>query len=324
MPGRLTHKDLARDLGVSETTIKSYRRKFPEFILVASRGKPLRFEEQAMEVCRLIRACFSEGMSVEETRSRLAERFPSLAEQERGASESTPAGAQAGLGAQEFSELLSAFREAASQGVLPEADAKLGRIEHSLEELISLQTRNAAQQAELLTRLDSLMEVMGKTPQLTQAETSRRVVVTRSREEEGGTRPRREKPEKPDRGEELPPEEFRNMPVVIRSGRGEFLGVTGPSGAPFSLREFERYLRDRAEAAGAQPSRAWRNEGEDWVLTLSGSEQEPGQTHVLTFTRTRTPRGNMVALLHRLAIEGREVSESFLQAFFKQIKDAVA
>lgn len=72
----LTHKDLAGVLGVSETTIKSYRRKFPGCFPVASKGKPIRFKIEAEEVALRIRDLFATGMSVEEVRDRLAEDFP--------------------------------------------------------------------------------------------------------------------------------------------------------------------------------------------------------------------------------------------------------
>lgn len=70
-----THKDLSRQLKVSETTIKSYRRKFPNCIPVSSQGKPIRFTPDALVVCRRIRDLFDKGMSVEEVRSRLAGEF---------------------------------------------------------------------------------------------------------------------------------------------------------------------------------------------------------------------------------------------------------
>ncbi|MEZ0575774.1 MerR family transcriptional regulator [Halodesulfovibrio aestuarii] len=75
----LTHKRIARILGVSETTVKSYRRKFPDCIPVASKGKPIQFTEEALEVCRIIRDLFSSGLSIEETHQRLAERFDFIA-----------------------------------------------------------------------------------------------------------------------------------------------------------------------------------------------------------------------------------------------------
>lgn len=71
----LTHKDLAALLGVSETTVKSYRRKFPGCIPVASKGKPIRFTRDAAAVATRIRDLFETGMSVEEVRARLTAEF---------------------------------------------------------------------------------------------------------------------------------------------------------------------------------------------------------------------------------------------------------
>ena len=70
-----THKELSSLLGVSETTVKSYRRKFPGCIPVANKGKPIRFTGEALAVATRIRDLFETGMSVEEVRSRLAAEF---------------------------------------------------------------------------------------------------------------------------------------------------------------------------------------------------------------------------------------------------------
>lgn len=74
-----THKALADLLGVSETTVKSYRRKFPGCIPVASQGKPIRFSAQAAAVATRIRDFFETGMSVEEVRARLVGEFDWIA-----------------------------------------------------------------------------------------------------------------------------------------------------------------------------------------------------------------------------------------------------
>ncbi len=71
----LTHRGLADLLGVSETTVKSYRRKFPGCIPVANLGKPIRFTQEAAKVCLRIRELFETGMSVEEVRGRLTQEF---------------------------------------------------------------------------------------------------------------------------------------------------------------------------------------------------------------------------------------------------------
>ena len=70
-----THKELSDLLGVSETTVKSYRRKFPGCIRVASYGKPIRFDEDAVRVSTRIRDLFETGMGVKDVRARLAAEF---------------------------------------------------------------------------------------------------------------------------------------------------------------------------------------------------------------------------------------------------------
>lgn len=75
MTSLLTHKDLSRLLGVSETTVKSYRRKFPGCVPVANEGKPIRFTPEAAKVCKRIRDLFELGMAVTEIRQRLSTEF---------------------------------------------------------------------------------------------------------------------------------------------------------------------------------------------------------------------------------------------------------
>ncbi|MDR2669919.1 MAG: helix-turn-helix domain-containing protein [Desulfovibrio sp.] len=86
-----THKDLSRLLGVSVTTVKSYRRKFPDCIPVAGCGKPIRFGEDALRVARRIRDLFEYGLSVDETRARLAEEFDWIIPRRADAGEQQPA-----------------------------------------------------------------------------------------------------------------------------------------------------------------------------------------------------------------------------------------
>ena len=86
-----THKDISDILGVSETTVKSYRRKFPGCIPVASQGKPIRFNDDALAVATRIRDLFSTGMSVEEVRLRLCYEFAWVQEEEAPAKHSSDA-----------------------------------------------------------------------------------------------------------------------------------------------------------------------------------------------------------------------------------------
>ncbi|MBG0778238.1 MAG: hypothetical protein H0S85_17590 [Desulfovibrionaceae bacterium] len=73
-----SYRELAGLLGVTETTIKSYRSKFPPFLKPVNQGKPLRFPAVAREVCARIRQCFGDGRSIAETRAVLIAEFPFL------------------------------------------------------------------------------------------------------------------------------------------------------------------------------------------------------------------------------------------------------
>jgi len=70
-----THQDLARLIGVSVTTVKSYRKKFPGFLEPVANGKPLRFDGQTLGVCIEIRDGFAASLSVDDIRRRLSEKF---------------------------------------------------------------------------------------------------------------------------------------------------------------------------------------------------------------------------------------------------------
>ena len=135
-----THKDLAKQLNVSETTIKSYRRKFPGCIPVSSQGKPIRFNAQALQVARKIRDLFEQGMNVEEVRSRLSEEFAWI----------EPAGAPKVLPAPEKAD---ALESAPKEGVVisPRFANAIGGLAKSVVAL----TR---QQGEILDRLCRLEE----------------------------------------------------------------------------------------------------------------------------------------------------------------------
>ncbi len=70
-----THKELAALVNVSETTIKSYRKKIPNCLPISNTGKPIRFSQDALEVCKRIKELFSEGMAVVDVQKRLSEEY---------------------------------------------------------------------------------------------------------------------------------------------------------------------------------------------------------------------------------------------------------
>ncbi|WP_022661973.1 helix-turn-helix domain-containing protein [Paucidesulfovibrio longus] len=156
MPDKtLTHKDLGDALGVSVTTVKSYRRKFPGYIPVAGYGKPIRFQPKALEVCKKIRECFEQGLSVAETEKRLKQAgFRS----EGGRRETAPEGQSVSAMAGASPEYLEKFFKTAGQmmqGMAQLATAqarseqRLSRLEEALRGLLEAEAGNQVLLGEL-------------------------------------------------------------------------------------------------------------------------------------------------------------------------------
>lgn len=346
MNRELTHKDLARHLGVSVTTIKSYRTKFPGAIHPVGRGKPLRFAPGALAVCRAIQGGFQRGLSIDEVQLLLEKDFPGNVEYRRLpiGDDEAPRGAgpwrqrePVGPGGPEVMDarpgadaILHEARDAAQR----ETARRLERLEAMLAELVALGNRTHSLHAELLAKLDALAglsRLPGQSGQSGQSGLSgmsgmggHGAEASRAAAGSGADIPGQ------------PPGSFLALPVVVLSERGEYLGITGADGAAFSLGEFQAHLLRRAgrlDAAG-EMSAAWTPRGDGWVLTLRGMDrgiggagmehaagQEAGHEHV--FRAAVTPRNNRVAVFQGLRINGKDVSEAFLRAFFKQIKDSL-
>jgi len=322
MHGEWTHKDLAKRLGVSVTTIKSYRARFPGAVAALGQGKPLRFGPEALDACRTIRQGFQRGLSIDEIYHALKKDFPGV-QINRHLSNSDDIPAPGGDPKQDIHGARGGH-EPQPGGACPAQDDRTGpdvetnrrleRLETMLAELVALGSRTHSLHAELLAKLDALAGLPGF---------ARAAAPGQAAAPAGD----------PDR---QPPDAFLDMPVVVMSDRGEYLGITGPGGTAFRLREFQAHLLRRAGRmdVGATFHAAWAARQAEWVLTLLGAQRRQtgngadhdggGQLgHEHFFRRTTTQKGNLVALFHRLRINGKDVSEAFLRAFFKQIKDSL-
>lgn len=284
----LTHALLARGLGVTVTTVKSYRRKFPEFWPPCTKGKPIRFPAESLELCRRIQHHFKRGLSVDETRKRLAAEF------------------------QSFPQPSSASKSAHTPGAQP-TDA-LTRIESLLEGLFALQNRTHSLLAELVVKLDTFAD---------------RVAAPPLRPHQG--QPQAHTPMQPIgaplgkaptpvgmSGRLRPPQALLDMPVVVHSDDGEFLGVTMKSGRPLTLSQFEAFLLSRADAVGEYRAQ-WNQQGQEWTLRFTSQ----GQILEHHFQQAVTPRGNTVARFSSLSSGGQPSPEHSLQALLRQVKDTL-
>ncbi|WP_272698802.1 helix-turn-helix domain-containing protein [Desulfovibrio sp. Fe33] len=327
-----THKDLAALCGVSETTIKSYRRKFPGFIPVLTRGKPIRFKPEAGEVCLMIRDCFGKGMSVNETYKVLKEHFKEdrPARQRRARNDETApdqADAVSAGVSQEYLERFFATAGQMMQGMAglataqAKAEHRLRKVETALEKLLEIEAENKAFFSRILERTapaqaasasDAASDAMPATAATAQPSPepkmrARKIVNVRGPEGDVDSYAL-EQDEQP--SPERPSDAFLGTPIVIRNDQGEFLGVPGR----LPLAGFLSILVDETDGADAN----WTRKENTWIFTVTASD---GDTHALHFTSTTTPRGNLVILLDRLDVNHTRTSPEFLQEFFRQVKD---
>lgn len=285
----LTHADLSRLLGVSVTTLKSYRRKFPGFIEPLNAGKPLRFPASAVQVCAAIRDGFGQGLSTREVHDQLTSRFHLSSHNRRlSISKTSP--------------------EAVSARALESLAREVADLTHRLD---------AA-----LARLDAVEARPAATPAPEPGPEPGRVIRIRAQDgshqrfrltalgldPDEAAAPDTPAPDSP---APAPPQELLGNPLVVHSPKGEFLGIAGTRSRHFRLRDLLDILA--AKHPGA-PAPAWSKTGAAWVLTLPLPDE-----HVLGLESTTTPRGNQVTLLSSLAVAGQPVPQSFLHAFLRQI-----
>lgn len=308
MSQTVTHKDLARKLKVSETTIKSYRRKFSDCIPVASQGKPIRFLPEAVAVCTRIRDLFDLGMSVEEVRGRLAQEFPWISlvakeepEQSAGVhglpqeftiALSNLAKSMVNLSQQQNSIIERMDRLETSLAGMPlpvdGGGMKASEFKSLLEDLQGY-LRNALMPLQQLQRLN---EVQSVTDVLHQAANSMVDAAQILRGLSGRTK-NQDTPDAPSKvvafptaAQQItphtvqpqdPPRAFLLKPMVVRTVEGAYIGAGGKSRGRFTLNDFKALL-----VYGRQPgehfSLHWEQTGSDWVATLAQSQgDKPGK-----------------------------------------------
>ncbi len=348
-----THRDLAKALGVSETTIKSYRGKFPTFLPVAREGKPVRLHPEALDVCRRIRALFAEGLSITQTMQALRHEFKEYPlnrrlsiPQSRNRDVPPEAAAQA-PGTDSLAERIQALTTA--------QDMALQRMEQLELEVRNLATMEAASKsliAELLSELRAARVVQGSTPPSKPghalgkafdarpasppsppksgpapvtpdaaatpgptALTARKIVTLHGPSGPVASyslaREPRPAPQFPDAP--APAAAFLDLPAVIQSERGEFLGLPGGQSV--------RRLVEVLSPEDGQPAAWFQETPESWacLIPLGGV-----QNRELLFERTTTPRGNLVGLIRRMRISEVEASPAQLQELFRQLRDQLA
>lgn len=354
-----THRDLAQTLGVSETTIKSYRSKFPTFLPVAREGKPVRLHPEALDVCLRIRDLFAEGLSILQVSQVLRAEFKEYPHNRRlsmaqskpavATSLTVPQAQEPGL-PEQLAERLAEMAQAQDH-----ARQRMEQLEAEVRNLATLEAASKALVAELLAELRaakaqqqpvapvaapapaSKAEVSAPQPAGAAAEassspsgeadspdspgdvdtvlTARKIVTVH-----GPRGPlasyalgREPKPAPPFPEALAPDHAFLDLPAVIRSDRGDFLGLPGGQSV--------RRLVEVLSPEGAPPA-TWFQEGpQAWVCAIPLGR---AQNRELLFERTTTPRGNLVGHIRRMRINEIEATPVQLQEIFRQLRDQMA
>jgi hypothetical protein len=349
-----THRDLAKGLGVSETTIKSYRAKFPTFLPVAREGKPVRLHLEALAVCRRIRELFADGLSIMQTTSILQSEFKEYPLNRRLSTMSIRRGAAAaalesfakGGQDQALAERIDALAKGQNQ-----ARERMEQLEAEVRNLATLETASKALMGELVAELRAARIATPLVPSMPVAPprwggaagskpvaepapapetdvhvgqeaapqgptvlTARKIVTVHGAAGPVASYALAHEPKPaplfPD--PQSPPAVFLTLPAVIRSERGDFLGLPGGQ----SVHRLVEILSPDGAAV------TWLLEGPDaWTCSISLGR---GQNREIYFERTTTPRGNLVGYIQRMRINESEATPAQLQEIFRQLRDQMA
>lgn len=343
----LTHADIAREIGVSVSTIKNYRSKFPECLPVAREGKPLCFSMATLEVCREIHEAFQDGRSVEEIRDALYDRYPQFqkAQRPKGAGVTRRRIDAQGRGVERVLEQLAEAQGA----VLDRVDA----LEARIASLAGAQTNAGGAPREMLTELAALRrEVVALRSEVVGAK-SKSVLPRQGATGDDGAG----QGEHPVLGEDagdgagagfeagtavcpdaahvddmsagsdatesaetdraafdgaaLPPEQILSLPLVVMGEDGDFLGVPLETGA-LNARHVAQYMEDAA--AG---NTSWVRRGGVWRAKV----MQNGEPQMFDVKEVTTPRGNTVVQMVRLRVGGKTAGVRYMRSFLRQVRE---
>jgi len=344
----VTHQELARAAGVSVTTVKGYRAKFPGCFPVLREGKPLRFASGAREACVAIRQGFVDGLSVEQLRERLRLRFPwtwrhplperpgisadlqrTVQDLARTVVRLTRAQAEASQRLERLEQALAAGAPGPG-GAGPDALRALGE---ALEALRRDMEHAQGAQAATLAALEARMQAPQPREPAAPGPDGTRIVRIRSAsgaaeryalrrlppedEPPGAASPGPAQGAAPPPGPPLVPgTAVLDLPLTVRSAKGEFLGLAGPGGH-LTVRGFAALV---ARSLGLAPEAVvWSGGPGGWRLDLGTRP-----AHALDFRETVTPRGNHVALVQAMRIDGQAQDAEALVALLRTLRQQFA
>ncbi|SIN92266.1 MerR family transcriptional regulator [Halodesulfovibrio marinisediminis] len=320
----LTHKRIARILGVSETTVKSYRRKFPDCIPVASKGKPIQFTEEALEVCRIIRDLFSSGLSVEETHVRLAELFDFISPPAFEEPEEENEVVEVVL-PDDYKQAMSSLATSMVNLSLKQEQMlkKMSVIESRLQQLGLADVSAATPSSDpVLAELQALTE---RTEALWSA-VSKLSSSDVTSEQDGSCQQFDEQAQKAKVHRLVPlrevishdpPRKILTMPLLIQESEGVYTPLHGRGNSRITLNDLRASLMTHFVDEDAYTIR-WSENNSGWQLDLLQERAQVPHNICLTMAQTSTLRGS-VMVIKDMTTNGHEITPGALQDFISDV-----
>ncbi len=297
-------REIARRLDIPPSTIVYYKDRFQRFIPHAGGpGRRRTYPPEALELFREIRVMYENNWTTEQIEENLAARR---------------------------SGILPTVVE-------PAADMESPELVRSLTGLLDRMSGMLEDQAEQKTQIDALKDEVAvlrrerddlKAMHRDKADELHRELAALRADNERMERYIKAKVERDNVLHGKPSKSFLSLPLVIRNGQGEYLGVSDKARRPFSLQNLITLVQRNTNAAKSVDMR-WEREGQCWVLYIRakdlgaddrGSGRE--QNLILSASQTVTPSRNVVARLTRMSVDGNTVPDPFLLSLFKQIRDS--
>lgn len=281
----LSLREIGRRLGIPPSTVVYYKDRFARFFPVAGgAGRRRRYPAESMDLFRRIREMFEKNWSAEQIEQELAGGYGLF---ESGGAPVTPeADAPAGLAAalERVSDLLD------QQGLFH------SEVRSLREEVAALRRERAESESRQAAQVRTLEQELAELRGLLRRNGSESLV--------------------------FPPADYLDLPLVVRTDQGEYLGVLGRNSRPFRLKDFAALL-EGSPVRATPPVQTWRPKGQGWVLDLQ-DVSVGGQERriVLETSRTVTPSKNAVALVQRLAVNGQDAPDALLLSLFRQIRES--
>lgn len=313
-------REIGRRLDIPPSTIVSYKDRFEAFIPFEERGSRRRYPPAALEIFAEIRSLSGGSASTSDIERHLALHYNSILARAGGAEGvSCPNSRVAAM-------RLAGVLERVTKILQDQCEVSLSAKEMQVE-LEALRSEVQSLKKKVASKVTAPRASGTKGSALKGSEADRQIRHMQKRL----VRMRQEK----DAVEEMllhvvgignnrgkiPPAAFLDLPLVVRTQRGEFLGVAGRGSLKFSVRKLVTHVR-RGAQGGRHVAVNWVRDDDRWGLyirfSLSDGEH---REYELDMAETLTPKKNLVACLGGMKVNGEAVPADYIRDFFRKIRE---